>query len=155
MRASLPWFVGAAAIVAADQLAKLAAAASLRLHEPVVVAPFVNLTLVHNEGAAFSMLAGAGGWQRWLFVALALAIAVVIGVWLARGAYARKPTATALTLVLGGAIGNVIDRVRLGYVIDYIDLHAGGWHWPAFNVADASITGGAVLLAVLALTGRE
>ncbi|PSQ91094.1 MAG: signal peptidase II [Proteobacteria bacterium SW_6_67_9] len=152
---SLPWFALAGGVVVVDQLAKWAAVATLRLHAPVAVAPFFDLTLVRNEGAAFSILAGAGGWQRWVLVGLALAIAGAIALWLARGAWRRRPTATALALVLGGALGNVIDRARLGYVIDYLDFHAAGYHWPAFNVADAAITGGALLLVLLALTGRE
>lgn len=155
MHPSGPWFALAGGVIVADQLAKWAAVAGLRLHEPVAVLPFFNLTLVRNEGAAFSLLAGAGGWQRWFFVVVALVIAAVLAVWIARSAWRRRPTATALALVLGGAIGNVIDRARLGYVIDYLDVHAAGWHWPAFNVADAAITCGAVLLAFLALTGRE
>ena len=155
MHRSLPWFGLAAAVAAADQLTKLAAVRALVLHEPVAVLPFVNLTLVHNRGAAFSFLAGAGGWQRWFFIVLTLVIAAAIAAWLARGAWRRGATATSLALVLGGAVGNLVDRVRLGYVIDFVDVHAAGWHWPAFNVADAAISCGAVLLAFLALTGRE
>ncbi|MDZ7748177.1 MAG: signal peptidase II [Halofilum sp. (in: g-proteobacteria)] len=155
MHRSMPWFAGAAAIAVADQLAKLAAVHALVLHDPVAVLPFLNLTLVHNTGAAFSFLAGAGGWQRGFFIVLTLVIGAVIAVWLARSAWRNRATATALTLILGGAVGNLVDRVRLGYVIDFVDLHAAGWHWPAFNVADAAISCGAVLLAVLALTGRE
>ena len=155
MHRSLPWFGLAAAVAAADQLTKLAAVRALVLHEPVAVLPFVNLTLVHNRGAAFSFLAGAGGWQRWFFIVLTIVIAAAIAAWLARGAWRRGATATSLALVLGGAVGNLVDRVRLGYVIDFVDVHAAGWHWPAFNVADAAISCGAVLLAFLALTGRE
>ena len=155
MHRSVPWFLLAAVITVADQISKAIALAGLVRHDPVPVLPFFNLTMVHNTGAAFSFLAGAGGWQRWFFITLTIVISVAIGVWLARGASRRPPTATALALVLGGALGNLIDRIRFGYVIDFLDFHAAGWHWPAFNIADAAISVGALLLAFLALTGRE
>ena len=154
-KAALPWFVGAAVVFVVDQATKLWALAALELHRPVEVLPFFNLTLLHNTGAAFSLLADAGGWQRWLFTLLAIAIAVVVAVWLARIADRERWTALALTLILGGAIGNVIDRLRFGYVVDFLDFHAAGWHWPAFNIADAAITVGAVLLIGLSLLGRS
>jgi signal peptidase II len=155
MHRSVPWFGLSAVIAVADQATKLAAVDGLRLHERVEILPFFNLTLVHNPGAAFSFLATAGGWQRTFFVVLTLAISAVIVAWLARSGSRHTGTATALSLVLGGAIGNLIDRVRLGYVIDFLDLHVAGWHWPAFNIADAAIVCGAGLLAWLALTGRD
>lgn len=156
MHRSLPWFALAAAVVVVDQLTKWWALAVLPLQRPVEVAPFFNLTLVYNRGAAFSFLAGAGGWQRVFFIVLAVAIAIVIAVWLARSAWRRRGLAAALAPILGGAIGNVIDRVRFGYVVDFLDFHAAGWHWPAFNVADSAITLGAVaLLVVSLLDGRE
>jgi signal peptidase II len=154
-RPAVPWFAGAAGIVALDQVTKLWAMAALELYQPVALLPFFNLTLLHNTGAAFSLLSSAGGWQRWVFTGLAMAISVVVAIWLNRVARRARGTATALMLVLGGAIGNLIDRLRLGYVIDFLDFHAAGWHWPAFNLADAAISVGAVLLVGLSLLGRE
>jgi len=154
-RPAVPWFAGAAGVVALDQVTKLWAMAALELYQPVALLPFFNLTLLHNTGAAFSLLSSAGGWQRWVFTGLAMAISVVVAIWLTRVARRARGTATALMLVLGGAIGNLIDRLRLGYVIDFLDFHAAGWHWPAFNLADAAISVGAVLLVGLSLLGRE
>lgn len=154
MHPSLRWFGLAAGIVLVDQITKWWALAALALHRPVAVLPFFNLTLVHNDGAAFSFLAGAGGWQRWLFVVVTLAVAAVIAAWLARSGHRHAGLATALALILGGAVGNLIDRLRFGYVVDFLDFHAAGWHWPAFNVADAGITCGVVLLVALSLSGR-
>ncbi len=160
MRASslppgVPWLVLALVLVVADQVTKAWVLAALTPYEPIAVTPFFNLVLVHNTGAAFSLLADAGGWQRWFFVVLTVVIAAVVTVWLVRSARHQRATPLALALVLGGAIGNLIDRLRFGHVIDFLDFHAGGWHWPAFNLADSAITCGAVLLVVLALAGRE
>ena len=156
MHRSIPWFALAAAIVIVDQLTKWWALVALPLQRPVEILPFFNLTLVYNRGAAFSFLAGAGGWQRLFFIVLAMVIALAIAVWLARSAWRQRWLAASLALVLGGAVGNVIDRVRFGYVVDFLDLHAGGWHWPAFNVADSAITVGAVALLLVSLSdGRE
>ncbi len=139
------WLAAAGAIVAVDQITKLAVVATFALHESVAVTPFFNLVLVYNRGAAFSFLAGASGWQTILFIAIALTAAVWIVYLLQR--YPRETLfCVALTLVLAGAVGNVIDRIRLGAVIDFLDFHAFGWHWPAFNVADSAITCGALLL---------
>ena len=148
------WLALALAVVVLDQATKLWAVGGLTLHRPVALLPFLNLTLVHNTGAAFSLLADAGGWQRWFFTVLTLAICAGLSVWLVRIAGHERPTAACLALIIGGAIGNLIDRLRLGYVIDFVDLHAAGWHWPAFNVADAAISCAAVGLVLLALTGR-
>lgn len=153
---SVPWLALALVIAVADQATKAWVQAALSAYEPVAVTPFFNLVLVHNTGAAFSLLAGAGGWQRWFFIVLTVAIAAAVIVWVVRSsAEGYRATPLALSLVLGGAVGNLIDRLRFGHVIDFLDVHAGGWHWPAFNVADAAITGGAILLVALALTGRE
>lgn len=151
MRPALPWFGLAAVVVVLDQLTKWWALAGLVPHQPVEILPFFNLTLVFNRGAAFSFLAGAGGWQKWFFIGLALVISVALAVWLVRSAWRQRWLAGALALVLGGAIGNVIDRVRFGVVVDFLDFHAAGWHWPAFNVADSAITVGAVLLLLISL----
>jgi signal peptidase II len=133
-------------LVAGDQLTKLWASTALEYVTPVPLLPFLNLTLVHNSGAAFSMLADAGGWQRWFFVALSAVVSLALVAWIARLPAAQRLLGSALALVLGGAAGNLVDRVRFGYVVDFVDLHAAGWHWPAFNVADAAITVGAILL---------
>jgi signal peptidase II len=128
-----------------DQIAKYWVSASLRYAEVRAVTGFFNLVLTHNQGAAFSFLASAAGWQRGLFIGIALVAIVVIGVLLARYA-GDKLFCLSLALRLGGAIGNVIDRIALGYVVDFLDFHLAGWHWPAFNLADSAISAGAVLL---------
>ena len=110
--------------------------------------PYFNLTYVHNTGAAFSFLSEAGGWQRWFFAGLAILISAVIAVWLARLKQHETLLAMALSLVLGGAIGNLIDRLVYGYVIDFLDVYYGNWHWPAFNIADSAITLGVILMLV-------
>ena len=121
---------------------------------------WLNMTLAHNYGAAFSFLADAGGWQRWFFIALTAVVSVVLLVWLVRLPRREWVTGLGLGLILGGAIGNVADRVRLGYVVDFIDVHFRGWHYPAFNVADSAITCGVALLLIDAIIlsrsqGRE
>ncbi|MDX1593068.1 MAG: signal peptidase II [Gammaproteobacteria bacterium] len=140
-------------MLALDQATKLWAAAALDYGVPVAVLPFFNLTLVHNTGAAFSFLADAGGWQRPFFIVLSSVVSVVLIAWLRRLPPASRLLGVALALVLGGAVGNLVDRVAYGYVIDFVDLHAGGWHWPAFNVADSAISCGVVLLLVDGLFG--
>jgi signal peptidase II len=151
MHRSLPWFGLAAAVIALDQLTKWWALVTLVPHRPVEVLPFFNLTLVFNRGAAFSFLAGAGGWQKLFFIGLALVISAILAVWLARSAWRQRWLAAGIALILGGAIGNVIDRIRYGHVVDFLDLHAAGWHWPAFNVADSAITVGAIMLLLVSL----
>lgn len=141
----LRWLGLSAAVVAIDQLTKYVAVAELAAKGAVEVTPFFNLVLVYNRGAAFSFLAGAGGWQREFFIAIALIASVWI-IWLLRRHPRQTLFCAALALVLGGAIGNVIDRVVLGAVVDFLDFHVAGWHWPAFNVADTAISCGAVLL---------
>jgi signal peptidase II len=151
----LRWLWLAVAVIAADQITKELATAYLTLHDPVPVVPFFNLTLMHNTGAAFSFLANSGGWQRWFFVVLAVAISAGIVVWLKRLGPGQTWLAVALALVLGGALGNVWDRLLLGYVVDFIDIYYGTWHWPAFNVADSAITVGAIMLIIDALRGEK
>lgn len=140
-----PWYALALLLVLLDQLSKYWVSASFAYGEVRAVTGFFNLVLTHNQGAAFSFLATAGGWQRGLFIVIALVAIVVIAVLLARHA-AEKLFCFALALILGGAIGNVIDRIALGYVVDFLDFYVAGWHWPAFNLADSAITVGAVLL---------
>lgn len=139
------WLALAAAVIAADQLTKLAVLSLFQLGEGVVVTSFFNLVLVYNRGAAFSFLAGADGWQRWFFTILATAVSAWIIVMLRRHPAQTRLNA-ALTLIMGGALGNVIDRLLYGAVVDFLDFHVSGWHWPAFNVADSAITVGAILL---------
>ena len=129
-----------------DQVSKWFMMSWLSLYETVVIMPYFNLTMAHNEGAAFSFLAQAGGWQRWFFIGLALIISVVLFVWLAKLKPTEKLEAISLSLILGGAIGNVIDRISYGYVVDFIDLYIGHNHWPVFNIADSAICIGAILL---------
>lgn len=144
----LRWLWLSAVVIALDQATKSLAAATLVLYQPRPVAPFLNLTLMHNTGAAFSFLSDAAGWQRWFFVAVALGISAVIAVWLHRLRAGQLWLAAALALILGGALGNVWDRITLGYVVDFIDVYYHRWHWPAFNLADSAISVGAVMLVL-------
>jgi signal peptidase II len=146
----VPWLAIAAAIVVLDQVSKSAISASLRPGEVREIAPFFNLVLVHNRGAAFSFLSDAGGWQRGMFVGIAALAVAVIVVLLARHPGERL-FCSALALILGGALGNVWDRVMLGQVVDFLDFHALGWHFWAFNVADSAISVGAALTILDAL----
>ncbi|HUO44603.1 MAG TPA: signal peptidase II [Burkholderiales bacterium] len=139
------WLALSALVVALDQAAKFAIARLFLRGEGVEVAPFFNLVLTYNRGAAFSFLADASGWQRGFFIALALAAAALI-VWLLRRHTDQPPFCLALALILGGAVGNLIDRALTGEVVDFLDFHAFGWHWPAFNLADSAVTCGAALL---------
>jgi signal peptidase II len=145
MSKAAPWFAVSAAIVLADQLTKWLVLSRFAPGEAFELTGFFNLILVFNKGAAFSLLANAPGWQTPLLVAFALGAALIVSVLLLRSP-ARRTFCAGLALILGGAIGNVIDRLRFGYVVDFLDLHAAGWHWPAFNVADSAITIGAALL---------
>jgi signal peptidase II len=139
------WLAIAGLLVVLDQLSKYVLTQSLADGRLVEVTSFFNLVLVHNSGAAFSFLASAAGWQRAFFIAIALVASVWI-VLLLRRQPREMLFCFALSLILGGALGNVIDRIWLGAVIDFLDFHAAGWHWPAFNVADSAITCGAALL---------
>ena len=139
------WYLIALAIIALDQFTKLWVVRDFFYGESLEVTGFFNLVLAHNTGAAFSMLAEAGGWQRLFFVGIALIASVVIA-WLLKKHRDEPLFCLALSGILGGALGNLIDRVRFGYVVDFLDFHAMGYHWPAFNVADMAITGGAILI---------
>ena len=145
MRKLAPWYALAVLVAVLDQLTKYWVSASMDYAGVRAVASFFNLVLTHNKGAAFSFLASASGWQRGFFIVIALIAIVVIGVLLARHA-GEKLFCLSLALILGGALGNVIDRIALGHVVDFLDFHFAGWHWPAFNLADSAITAGAVLL---------
>lgn len=142
-------------VIVLDRVTKIWASASLTRGEPQAVWPFFNLTLMHNPGAAFSFLADAGGWQRWLFTALALIVSVVLMAWMIRLSRNNILLGMGLASILGGALGNVWDRLQHGYVVDFIDLYYQGWHWPAFNIADSAITIGAFLLILDALLHHD
>lgn len=148
------WLAVALAVIVADHLTKFWVTSALDYQEAVPVLPFFSLVLVYNTGAAFSFLADAGGWQRWFFIVVGIVATVVIVHLLQRNA--RDPRLSlALALVLGGALGNVIDRVVLGHVVDFLYFHYRGLAWPAFNVADSAITIGAALLIRESLRGRH
>jgi len=154
MSRAAPWFAGAAAIVLADQITKWLVLARFAPGERVELTGFFNLVLVFNKGAAFSFLAAEAGWQTPLLAAFALGAAVVVSVLLVRSPE-RRMLCAGLSLILGGALGNLVDRLRFGHVVDFLDLHAAGWHWPAFNVADSAITIGAALLILDGLRRHE
>lgn len=142
----LRWLGLAALAIVLDQITKLAVLAKLAPYQDVIaVTGFFNLVHVHNTGAAFSLFADQGGWQKLFFLSVALIASAVI-FWLLRKPGGRVVYYAALALILGGALGNVIDRLAYGHVIDFLDFHAAGWHWPAFNIADSAITLGAALL---------
>ncbi len=141
----LPWLALAFIIVLADQFCKWLVVGHFALGDSLKVLDFFNLVRVHNSGAAFSFLSSAGGWQRWLFTGIGF-FAVALILWMLRSHSGEKLLAFALANILGGAIGNVLDRLMHGYVVDFIDLHWFGWHFPAFNIADSAISVGAVCL---------
>ena len=143
-----PWvWLGLTTIVILlDWYSKQLVSDALELYRPQEVFSWLNITLAHNYGAAFSFLSDAGGWQRWFFIVLASGVSLVLLVWLLRLPRKEWLTALGLALILGGAIGNLVDRIQLGYVVDFIDVYYENWHYPAFNVADSAITCGVILL---------
>ena len=143
---TLLWFAVAATVLLLDQCSKLWIMERYAYGEGEFFTSFFNLVRVHNYGAAFSFLSDAGGWQRWAFSLLAAVISVVIVLWISRLPTQRKLEGLALALILGGALGNLYDRLSLGYVVDFLDFHWSGRHFPAFNIADSGISVGAVLL---------
>ena len=142
----LKWLWLSALVVALDQASKWLAEQRLDYGVPVPVLPSFNLTLLYNRGAAFSFLAEADGWQRWFFTAVALVAVVAILAWLRRLDAGRRWTAAGLALILGGALGNLVDRILLGHVVDFIQVYYGSFYWPAFNIADSAISVGAAML---------
>ena len=145
---SSKWYVLLALVVLiADQMTKWWAQMSLPMAQPIKVTDFLNWFLIYNLGAAFSFLSQAGGWQRWFFTVIGIVAAIVI-IWLLQKNTHDRPFCLALSLILGGAIGNVIDRLLYGAVVDFIDVHYDGWHWPAFNIADSAISIGATLIVI-------
>ena len=145
------WYLLAGLVVVFDQISKWVVLNNIRPGETIHVAPFWNWVLTYNPGAAFSFLADQPGWQRWFFTALALAVSGWIALELRKHS-GQKLLSLSLALILGGALGNVVDRVRFGAVVDFIQWHVAGWYWPAFNVADSAITVGAILLLFSQLT---
>ena len=139
------WLGLSALVITFDQISKLWISSHFVYGESLPVTGFFNLVLAHNKGAAFSMLNDAGGWQRWMFSAIAVIASVWI-VWLLRRHPQQKLFCFALALILGGALGNLIDRISCGYVVDFLDFHWGRYHFPAFNIADSAITCGAALM---------
>ena len=140
-----PWLAWAVVILVADQVTKTLILNHYRLGDGTLITSFFNIVRAHNTGAAFSFLADAGGWQRWLFTGIGVAATVFI-VWQLRAHPGQKLFAFSLSSILGGAVGNVVDRLQHGYVVDFLDFHLQGWHFPAFNVADTAITIGAACL---------
>jgi signal peptidase II len=144
----LKWLWLSLLVLVLDQASKLWVVANFDLYESIGILPFINFTYVHNEGAAFSFLSSAGGWQRWLFVVIALVATVVLVIWLRKLEPSDKWMAITISLVLGGAIGNLYDRVSYGYVIDFIDVYYQVHHWPVFNIADSAVFVGVVMMLV-------
>ena len=140
------WLWLSVLVILIDQATKWLAEASLSAYQPVPVIPMFNLTLAYNSGAAFSFLSDAGGWQRWFFIALTIVVVSMLFSWLWRMRAEERLHALSISLILGGAIGNLIDRVWLGHVIDFLDVYYQTYHWPIFNIADSAITVGVVLL---------
>ncbi|MZR61354.1 signal peptidase II [Alcanivorax sp. DP30] len=151
----LMWLWLSVVVIVLDQITKHMAVDRFSLYERLEVFPHFNLTLAYNSGAAFSFLADAGGWQRWFFTAIAVAASVMILIWLARLTKAEKMQGAALSLILGGALGNFYDRLVLGHVVDFLDFYWGDYHFPAFNIADTAITIGAGLILLDMLLGAK
>ncbi len=149
----MKWLWVSLLVIVLDQVTKHIAEAMLVPHQPVNLLPWFDWYLTYNTGAAFSILADAGGWQRWLFTIIAVVISALIVHWIRSLPREESRTALSLALILGGAVGNLIDRVYLGHVIDYIQVWLGSYPWPAFNIADAAISVGAVLLLLTSFAG--
>ena len=153
--AMFKWLSLSLVIILLDQVTKYFASHVLSMYQPIPIVPGFNLTLMHNTGAAFSFLSQAGGWQRWFFIGIASVVSIVIIVWMNGLPKNKYWLLTALALILGGAIGNVCDRIILGYVIDFIEVYYGDMFWPAFNIADSAITIGAIMLIIDSLFLKE
>jgi len=142
------WLALSLIIILLDQLTKYIAVDIIPLHQSIEVFPFFNWTLMYNEGAAFSFLSDQGGWQRWFFIILSSIVTTVLVIWLLRLLNDERSIAISLSLIIGGAVGNLIDRILLGHVVDFIHLHYESYYWPAFNVADSAITVGVTIMIV-------
>ncbi len=154
---ALKWLWVTLCVIVLDLGSKSLASALLTYALPVPVLPFFDLTLLHNPGAAFSFLASAGGWQRWFFATVAIGVCVVLLQWLRTTLASQWYMRLALTFIMGGALGNLYDRIIHGYVVDFISIHYAGWYFPAFNLADAAITIGAAILIIdmIFISGRQ
>ncbi|WP_043488000.1 signal peptidase II [Halomonas halodenitrificans] len=155
MERPLRWLWLTLAVVALDLATKAAATAWLGYARPVEVLPFFNLTLLHNTGAAFSFLADHPGWQRWVFAAIAVGASIGLTLWMRRLKRDEVLLAASLAMIIGGALGNLYDRLVHGYVVDFLSFHAAGWYYPAFNVADIGITLGAIGLIWESVFGEK
>jgi signal peptidase II len=144
----LHWLWLSLAVILFDQISKQLVESSFLVFEVMPLLPSLNLTLVYNEGAAFSFLSDQDGWQRWFFILIGLVVSLVLVVWISRLTIYQRLSAIALSLVVGGALGNILDRLLLGHVVDFIDVYYRDWHWPAFNIADSAITLGVILMLV-------
>lgn len=151
----LPWLWLSAIIIVIDQLSKYWVSHHLTLYKPVTCLSFLNLLLAYNSGAAYNFLAKGGGWQIYFFAIISFVIAVVFIIWLAQLPRSMYWRALGISLIIGGAIGNFIDRVRLTYVIDFIDFHIRDWHFAIFNIADSAITVGAIILLLSLLFAKK
>lgn len=147
-KSPLAWLWLTLFVLIVDQITKYWVADTFFYGESVNVLPFFNITYVHNLGAAFSFLAEQSGWQRWFFASIASIASIIFTVWLAKTPAADKKLCLALALMLSGAVGNLIDRVLLGYVIDFLDFYIQDYHWPAFNIADSAIFVGAAIMII-------
>lgn len=152
---ALVWLWLSLLVVILDQVTKLWANTMLNFNDPVALLPFLNFRLLYNPGAAWSILADAGGWQRWFLSGLTVVISSFLLFWLFSLKRQQYWIASALALIIGGAFGNLIDRIIYGYVIDFIDIYYQNWHWPAFNIADSAISIGAVMLVIDALLSSK
>lgn len=152
---ALPWFVLALVVLVLDQYTKMLASSNLDYAQPVRVFSWFNLTLHHNPGAAFSFLSDAGGWQRYFFTVLATSISIALAAWLVVMPRGQRLLALSLGLILGGALGNLWDRVALGYVVDFISVHYKGNYFPTFNIADSAISVGAVCMLLDSFLHRD
>ena len=150
-----PWFVLAVVVICIDQATKYWASVDLTPYHAEPICPMFNLTLAYNTGAAFSFLHNAGAWHRWFFTGFSLLMSIGLIVWITRLPSSARLQLAALSLILGGAIGNLIDRAVLGFVIDFIDIYYKHYHWPVFNMADSAICIGAVLLLIDLCKNRE
>ena len=151
----LIWLLLSVVSVALDQWSKHWAVTKLSYAVSEPVLPHLNWTLLYNHGAAFSFLSDAGGWQRWFFTALALGVTLWLVAWLAKIKRTLWQEALPLSLIISGAVGNVMDRIRFGYVVDFIDVYYQQWHWPAFNIADMAVVSGAILLLLSGVLNSE
>jgi signal peptidase II len=151
----LRWLWIAVIVLVLDRLTKVSIQHNLGLYESINITPFFNFTLAYNTGAAFSFLNSASGWQMWLFGLIALVVTATLLVWLKRLERKQWWMSIALVFIIGGAVGNLWDRICYGHVIDFIQLHAGSFYWPVFNVADSAICIGAFMLVLEVLFNRK